>query len=200
MSTQDTPRSWWQFLLIFGLLVTAILFDEGGNMMTGFGLKSEVQQVSAQPEDLTGTDLELLKEVMPGTDSFSEKEGQPPVFKAYRTDLASGEQKLIGYVFQTADTPPEEVGYSAPIEVLVGMDLEGSITGIKVLYYIESIRWIWGDFLSAPGYQEQFSGKHISDAFQVDSDIYGISRATITVRAMSIGIRNSARRVAEAYL
>jgi NosR/NirI family nitrous oxide reductase transcriptional regulator len=137
---------------------------------------------------------------MPGVDNFSEKEGQPLAFKAYRIDSVSGEQTLAGYAFLTADVPPEEAGYSAPIEVLVGMDLEGRITGIKVLHYAESIRSIWGDFLSIPGYQEQFTGKFISDAFRVGGDIDGISRATITVRAMSIGIRNSARRVAEAYL
>lgn len=201
MSNQSTLRSWWQFLLIFGLLVTAILFDAGGSMMTGFGLNNEeAQQVSAQAVGLSGADLELLEKVIPGTDSFSEKDGQPPVFKAYRTDPVSGEQQLVGYAFLTPDVPPEEVGYSAPIEVLVGMDLEGRITGIEVLYYRESIRSIWGDFLSTPGYQEQFAGKHISDAFRVGRDIDGISRATITVRAMSRGIRNSARRVAEAYL
>jgi transcriptional regulator of nitric oxide reductase len=200
MSTANTPSSLRQFLVILGLLGVAILFDDGRSIMTGFGLNSEVQQVSSQAADVKSTDLNLLNEVMPGSDSFTEKQGQPPVFKAYRTDSASGKQGLIGYAFRTTDTPPEEIGYSAPIDVLVGMDLEGRITGIKVLYYIESIRWIWGDFLSAPGYQEQFSGKHFSDAFQVDSDIDGISQATITVRAMSIGIRNSARRVAEVYL
>lgn len=167
--------------------------------MTGFGL-DDVQQTAAEAASTTDANLRLLKEVIPGANEFSEKEGVPPVFKAYSTDPVSKEQQLTGYAFLTADVPPEEVGYSAPIEVLVGMDLEGRITGIKVLYYTESIRRIWGDFLSIPGYQEQFTGKFISDDFRVGEDIDGISRATITVRAMSIGIRNSARRVAQSYL
>ena len=152
MLKKITPRSWLQFLCNFWVLVTALLFAAGGSMMTGFGLNNEeAHQVSAQAVGLSGANLELLGKVIPGTDSFSEKDGQPPVFKAYRTDPVSGEQQLVGYAFLTPDVPPEEVGYSAPIEVLVGMDLEGRITGIEVLYYRESIRSIWGDFLSTPG-------------------------------------------------
>lgn len=70
------------------------------------------------------------------------------MLEAYSTDLVSAEQALIGYVFLTSDHSREVNGFSAPIEVLVGMDLQG----------------------------------------------------TITFRAMSRGIRNSARRVAKAYL
>jgi transcriptional regulator of nitric oxide reductase len=200
MSTVNTPGSLHKYLVILGLLAVAILFDDGGSMMTGFSFDDGVQEASAQAAGATDAILQLLEEVIPGADNFSEKEGQPPAFKGYRTDPVSEEQQLAGYAFLTVDVPPEEVGYSGPIEVLVGMDLEGRITGIKVLHYTESIRRIWGDFLSIPGYQEQFAGKHISDTFRVGRDIDGISRATITVRAMSIGIRNSARRVAEAYL
>lgn len=199
MPAENTPNSMRPILVVLGLLVVAILFDEGGRMMTGSGFEG-VQQTAAEAASTTCPNLQLLKEVIPGADEFSEKEGEPLVFKAYSANPVSEEQQLTGYAFLTADVPPEEVGYSAPIEVLVGMDLEGRITGIKVLHYTESIRRIWGDFLSIPGYQEQFTGKLISDEFRVDEDIDGISRATITVRAMSIGIRDSARRVAQSYL
>ena len=57
-----------------------------------------------------------------------------------------------------------------------------------------------GDFLRRPGFQEHFSGKHIGDAFRVYGDVQGISRATISVRALSRGVRDSARRVALLYL
>jgi polyferredoxin len=145
-------------------------------------------------------DRTLLAEVMAGADAFSEKEGDPPIFKAYRSDPQGGERTLVGYVFLTSDLPPEPYGYSGTIETLVGMDLEGSITGIKVMRYRETLRRFRGDFLSARGFQEQFTGKHVSEPFMVGSDVAGITRATITVNAMSRGIRNSARRVAEAYL
>ncbi|MCH8811524.1 MAG: 4Fe-4S binding protein [Gemmatimonadetes bacterium] len=145
-------------------------------------------------------DRTSLAEVMAGADTFSEKEGDPPVFKAYRIDPQGGERTLVGYVFLTSDLPPEPYGYSGTIEALVGMDLEGSITGIKVMRYRETLRRFRGDFLSARGFQEQFTGKHIAEPFMVGRDVAGITRATITVNALSRGIRNSARRVAEAYL
>jgi polyferredoxin len=151
-------------------------------------------------QDSSEVDRTLLAEVMAGADTFSEREGDPPIFRAYRIDPQGGERTLVGYVFLTSDLPPEPYGYSGTIEALVGMDLEGSITGIKVMRYRETLRRFRGDFLSARGFQEQFTGKHISEPFMVGRDVAGITRATITVNAMSRGIRNSARRVAEAYL
>jgi NosR/NirI family transcriptional regulator, nitrous oxide reductase regulator len=198
MSPPPTARSGRHFLVVLGLMAAAILFGEVQSVM--MGLDNRAQQIAAQSEELSDAGLELLKGVMPGAESFAEKEGELPVFKAYRAGPESSEQTLMGYAFLTADMPPEEVGYSGPIEVLVGIDLEGNITGIKVLFYKESIRRIWGDFLSRDGYQEQFAGKHVSDLFEIGSDVDGISRATITVRAMSREIRNSARQVAQAYL
>ena len=88
----------------------------------------------------------LLKAVVPGADSFSEKSGEPPVYRAYRTDPDSGEQTLIGYAFVTPDVPPEPNGYSGPIDTLIGMDLEGKIVGLRVIYYRESHRYTIGDF------------------------------------------------------
>lgn len=137
---------------------------------------------------------------MPEAYTFFAQEGPPPVYAAYRGTPASGAQELVGYVFLTSDLPPEEFAYSGPINVLVGMNLEGTITGINVLSYNEALSRIYGDFLRIPGFQEQFAGKHISDPFRVYRDVAGITRATITVAAMSRGIRNSARRVAQAYL
>jgi transcriptional regulator of nitric oxide reductase len=151
-------------------------------------------------DDLTGAEQALLKEVMPDADTFTKRDGQPPVFKAYRSDPDTKARELVGYVFLTSDIPPEEVGYSAPIEVLVGMDLTGTLTGVKVGRYRESIIRIWGDFLRLPGVQEQFAGKRVTDPFRVGRDVAGITRATITMRAMSRGIREAARRVTQEYL
>ena len=106
----------------------------------------------------------------------------------------------MGLLFETADLPPEEVGYSAPIEVLVGMDMKGNLTGIQVLYYRESYRSIRGDFLATERFPDQFEGKSIAEGFRVGRDIDGVSRATITSWAVARGIRNAARRVAGAYL
>lgn len=144
-------------------------------------------------------DESLLQAVLPGATSFSEKSGTPPVIRGYR-EAADGNPELVGYLFITPDLPPEEVGYSAPIEVLVGMDLEGTLTGIQVLYYRESYKSIRGDFLATERFPNQFEDKNITEDFRVGRDVDGVSRATITSWAVSRGIRNAARQVAEAYL
>ena len=143
--------------------------------------------------------LEDLQFVMPDADIFSEKSGTPPVIQAYR-NAEDGEAQLIGYVFETPDLPPEEIGYSAPIDVLVGIDLEGTLTGIKVLYYTESYKSIRGDFINTEYFSDQFEDKNIIENFRVGMDIDGISRATITSWAVARGVRNAARQVALAYL
>lgn len=137
--------------------------------------------------------------MFPEATDFSEKSGNPPVIRAYRA-VDSGDAQLLGYVFETADLPPEEVGYSAPINVLVGMGLDGSITSIQVLFYRESYKSIRGDFLATERFPNQFDGKSITDGFRVGRDIDGVSRATVTSWAVARGIRNAGRRVATAYM
>lgn len=157
----------------------------------------------AQPvvaQDALIVDSELLHEVMPAADSFSEKSGEPPVYRAYKTDASAAEPELIGYLFETPDLPPEEIGYSAPIDVLVGVDLHGTLTGIKILYYRESYKSIRGDFLATEQFPNQFETKNVADGFRVGRDVDGVSRATISSWAVARGIRNAARRVARVYL
>ena len=139
----------------------------------------------------------VVREVMPAADRFSGVAGDPPVITAYRTG-SDGAEVLHGYVFLTSDLPPEQFGYSGPIEALVGIRPDGTLTGIRVTDYNESYMRSMGDFLRTPGFQEQYAGKHIADPFRLGGDIEGISRVSISVRALSRGIRDASRRVAEA--
>src|SRR5690554_2684035 len=142
---------------------------------------------------------EWLQQVMPNATSFSEKEGTPPVYRAYQTN-DNGADELVGYVFLSADVPPEERGYSAPIDMLIGLDIDNQITGIKIMRYVESYVNTLGDFIADPVFQAQFQNKPIRDDFRLQRDIDGISGATVSSFAISRGAREAARRVAEAYL
>jgi len=143
---------------------------------------------------------EWLHEVLPEADTFSEKEGEPPVYRGYRVDPTSGAQELVGFVFLSADVPPEERGYSAPIDMLIGLNLDNMITGLKILRYVESYVNTRGDFLASVPFLSQFRGKSIRDDFRLQQDIDGISSATVSTFAISRGARNAARQVAAAYL
>lgn len=143
---------------------------------------------------------EWLKEIMPQADSFSDKAGDPPVIRAYRSQPETGEPELVGFLFMSKDVPPEEKGYSAPIDMLIGLHVNGHLTGIKVLDYVESYRYSRGDFLAAEGFQEQFGNKPITDTFRVRHDVDGVSNATISSWAIARTVRSASRKVARAYL
>jgi ferredoxin len=168
------------------LIVTAVF----ALLLAGVG-RLEGQRVDRIP-------AALLQEVMPGADRFTEASGDPPVISGFRT-AEDGTEVLHGYVFITSDLPPEQYGYSGPIEALVGMTPGGTLTGMRVTDYRESYMRSMGDFLRVPGFQEQFAGKYVGDSFRLWDDIEGISRVSISVRALSRGVRDSARRVASAY-
>ena len=168
------PRTLWCVLAIAVLLPSGVA----------------AQRIRDVPED-------LMHEVMPGADRFVEFGTDPTVMQAFSAD--SGTETLVGYVFHTADVPPERSGYSAPIGMVVGLGLDGRLTGMRITDYRESMRSSRGDFLRPNGFQEQYADKHIGEAFRPFRDVESISRATVSVRAISLGMRNAARRVAEAY-
>lgn len=147
----------------------------------------------ASAQDVDRVRSSLLTEVMPQADRFDPADGDPPVKRAYHGD------ELIGYVFLTSDLPPEESGYSGDITSLVGVTVDGVITGVRATQYRESRRYEWGDFLNEFPYVDQYAGKPVSDRFGVRNDISGISGVTISVRAMARGVRDAARRVTLAY-
>jgi len=179
------------------LLLAALIFDPGAVLFNGSGFTAVAHAANADH-----TTLALLKEVVPGPDSFSDKEGdEGPVYKAYRTDPASGEKTLIGYAVVTADFEPEPPGYSGPIDSLVGMDLDGVIVGMRVIYYKESLRYTIGDFFSW-GFEGQFIGKRAADKFRIarDGDVDGVAKATISSKAAARGVRQAVRAVTKAYI
>ena len=140
----------------------------------------------------------LFPEVFPEATRVGPRSGAPPVWRAYALDPETGDERLAGFIFLTSDLPPEEKGYTAPIEVLVGMDVQGKITGTRITKYFESLRSSRGDFLRG-FYQEQFAGKRMTDRFMVRRDIETVSGATISAAAAARGIRNAALRIFGAY-
>ena len=138
-----------------------------------------------------------LRLLFPAATSFSEKEGNPPHFKAYRADQNTDERNHIGFIFWTTELEPLERGYDGPIKILVGMDTSGRLTGIIVVEHNEP----YGNFsVDPPEFALQFIQKSIRDAFRVGADIDAVSRATVTIRSSSRAIRNGSRRMARQFL
>ncbi len=162
------------------------------------GLGGEIRAQTGTEPGIAELDTELLRRVLPAAVSFAPAESSLPIYAGFTG--SDSEAELVGYVFFTPDLPPEEIGYSAPIDMLVGMDTGGTVTGLEIVHYTESYKSIRGDFIHTEGFPQQFPGMNIGEGFRVGRDVDGISRATITAWAVSRGIRNAARRVALEHL
>jgi transcriptional regulator of nitric oxide reductase len=140
---------------------------------------------------------EQLRHLFPEATSFSDKEGSPPVYRAYGPAVSGQEPELLGLAFWTTELDPLERGYDGPIQMLVGMDTAGLLTRVIVTDHREP----YGYFsVELPEFSDQFVGKDIRDRFRYGDDVDAISRATVTVTSASRAIRNSARRAATGHL
>ena len=138
-----------------------------------------------------------LERLFPAATTFSSKEGAPPHFKAFVNAPGSERPTLAGYAFWTTELEPLERGYDGPIQILVGVDLSGILTGIVVVRHREPYGYFSVD---TPEFAAQFARKNIRDRFRVGRDIDAISTATLTVSSATRAVRNAARRIARQFL
>lgn len=74
---------------------------------------------------------EVMAVVYPGAERLGVEEGEPPAIPVYQGD------KIVAYVFSTLDIIAAP-GYSTtPFDVIAGVDLNGRITGAKVVFHNE---------------------------------------------------------------
>jgi NosR/NirI family transcriptional regulator, nitrous oxide reductase regulator len=125
----------------------------------------------------------LALSVLPGA-STVEKHGSIYV------GLAAGGSRVVGYAAAS-----EAPGYAGPINMLVGIDPQGSIIGTRVVQQGETssfFRLVQGEWLSG-----QFLQKSISDPLQLGQDIDAVSGATFSAEGVAQAIRQAVRAAAE---
>ncbi len=128
-----------------------------------------------------------LKYVMPSASRFSALKVPLPHFKAYN------EKELIGICYLSIDITPEIYGYNGPINILIGLNKNGSLSGIKVIRHRENC--VQAQDIVNPSFEEQFKGKNITDGFILSEDINKITGATITIKCVSEIIKRSSRKM-----
>ena len=158
-------------------------------------LLAAVVVLDGQPS-LNPTLRAQLEQLFPDAASFSPKEGAPPHFKAY-ANAGLAQRSLAGYAFWTTELEPLERGYDGPVQILVGVDLDGILTGIVVVRHHEPYGYFSVD---TPEFAAQFVRKNIRDRFRVGQDIDAVSTATMTVTSSTRAVRNAARRIARQFL
>ena len=147
-----------------------------------------------------------LRDVNPAADSFGPAEGDPPSMPLYR----GGE--LVGYAYDTWDTT-EAVGYSRkPFHILAGIDLEGRLTGVKLMWHLEPIASLGRTDADFRRYLAQFEGHDAGRGVRVLFDgalragtrsnaerrIDGLSRVTTSSMLFADAVLRGARLVARA--
>ncbi|WP_240455658.1 transcriptional regulator NosR [Halomonas faecis] len=140
-----------------------------------------------------------LPEVFPEADAVGEAvEGVEAV-----TVLRDGEP--AGYVFETNDIAPIPAYSGHPVNMRVGLDLEGRITGVQVLEHSEPIMLVGIPESVLDDFVAQYHGKTVQQKVRVGLSrkqregverVDAVSGATVTVVVMGEGIMRSARRVA----
>ena len=147
------------------------------------GFTAYRHQSGKQPVD----EQTVLEEIAPGI-LFGPKEGSPLHFEGRDGSAA----------YNSYDIKPEIRGYAGPIKILVRLEQDGRIAGLKILSHNETRNYVHR--LDTPEFLRQFIGKSVRDPFVIDEDIDGISRATVTVQAVGDTLRESGREAARGAL
>jgi len=135
----------------------------------------------------------------PDADRFSDFEGEPPVATAYRGS------EVLGYLFRTKPIAPIPAYSGKPMDMLVGMDVSGRITGVRVLEHHEPILLVGIPESRLHEFADQYIGKSVADRIKVGAggregyvNVDAITGATVTVMVMNEALLRAARKVAVA--
>ncbi len=182
----DTRRTGARVALIVGAATSILIL---------FVLVAAAPARAAQPLAEALAAIEPA-DLVPGADRFGAIEGVPPAVPVYR----GGE--LVGYGFLNADVV-STVGYSGkPIQILIGMDSGGTITGIKLYKHAEPIVLIGIPASRVMSFIDRYVGRNVRDfgrlAEQRSRSLDIISGATVTVMVIDDAIIHSTLKMARA--
>jgi NosR/NirI family transcriptional regulator, nitrous oxide reductase regulator len=132
------------------------------------------------------------QEFFPQATRFGEPQGDPPILPVFAAD------RLLGYVYLNSDFTPS-TGYSGkPVRMLIGIDTEGVITGLKLVEHKEPIVLVGVPERRVVEAVNKLVGTHIGPIAAgkeraPQPDI--VSGATVTVLVMADSVVRSAVRL-----
>ena len=130
------------------------------------------QAVTYQKVELGGSQLERV----------THRLGYTPARASYTFYVATSGGRIDGYAFID-----DEKGEHLPITFAVKLSPEGKVMRQEVVVYREAR----GDEVRNERFRAQFVGKSASDAIDTSSDIVVVSGATISSRAMAVGVKRA---------
>ncbi|PIQ89040.1 MAG: hypothetical protein COV72_05200 [Candidatus Omnitrophica bacterium CG11_big_fil_rev_8_21_14_0_20_42_13] len=182
-------------LILFLICFIAAVFLSGSNFITKEKIAFQKQK----------EEQEALREVMPEAFSFEAVKNRANEVIFYKA-LDNNADKIIGCCFIAS-----RYGYSSLIEIMVGMDTQGNIKGIKILSQAETpglgakiaelavqttlLEVLTGkakkEEKSKPWFEERFSNKAINKLDKVET----ITGATISSRAVIEAVKEKAEEI-----
>lgn len=90
----------------------------------------------------------------------------------------------------------EEPGKWGPVEFIIALDLQGTVTRVEVLSYQEKR----GQPIARHSFLSQFEGKTSKSPIKIDKDITGVSGATISSVCSTFAVRKAIILYEEVYL
>lgn len=132
---------------------------------------------------------ETMRSMVEGSTSISEIKGKDGWYKVYKG------KKLAGYI-----VPSDTKGYGGTIELLVAVDQECKVITFKIVTSNETPGL--GENAKKPEFSDQFIGKTLEHLVvtkdKTDTeDIQAMSGATITSKAVTLGVSDAVKEVGE---
>ena len=161
-------------LFVICLVVTALLAVT--NMLTA----PQIQKLSKETEDKTKA------EVLASADEFSDALTVSADGKDYTYYEGTASGDTIGYVFKTSAK-----GYGGDIDLMVGIDTSGKVTGVSILSISETAGL--GMNAKNESFINQYMGKSgtigVSKNGASDTEIQALTGATITSKAVTSAVK-----------
>jgi transcriptional regulator of nitric oxide reductase/ferredoxin len=138
-----------------------------------------------------------LDKAFPGADGFGAQTDDPKVYPAYKDGV------IVGYAFLSADVI-DSAGFSGkPLNVAIGLDLQGRITGARLVEHHEPILIIGVKDQDLEAFVAQYRGVDVRDTVRLASfaeagaqTVDGITGATISSLSLNDVILGASRAVA----
>lgn len=126
--------------------------------------------------------LPLVSEVVPDAVRV---EARGDIYVAY-----NGNGNIAGYAAVGSGQ-----GYAGPIEMLVGVDTAGNISGVRIVTQRETPGFF--RLILSEGLPEQFLNRFYRDPLQINYDIDAISGATVSAEGIAASTRRAIRLIAQ---
>ena len=154
-------RCSFKFPRLIALFTMLFLVCTLPNLSLGQESIKDKESVASESNLETYLNIERLKLIFPSADSFGIAEGSPPSVPVY------ADQKVIGYAFETHDVV-QGVGFSKrPFHILVGLNLDGILEGVRLTHHVEPIAILGRTDDDFHNYLEQFPGLDIRKGVNV---------------------------------